>query len=170
MKTNLSALALLVSLCCSAHAAGILAGPISNPANGHIYYLLTEDNWTNSEMAAVALDGHLATINDAAEDAGVYSTFSSWGGIPRTMWIGLNDAAAEGTYVWVSGESTAYTHWGPGEPNNLGNEDFVCYFPPDYQYRETWNDCSWSSMINGLVEDSGANPTNCNPVLPGLVS
>src|SRR5213594_729280 len=48
--------------------AGILAGPIVNPLNGHSYYLLSQNTWSNAEAEAVALGGHLATIRNAAED------------------------------------------------------------------------------------------------------
>lgn len=41
--------------------AGVIAGPLTNPANGHLYYLLDADTWTNSEAQAVALGGHLVT-------------------------------------------------------------------------------------------------------------
>src|SRR5262249_40507834 len=44
-----------------------LAGPIRNPATGHDYYLLTESSWTDAEAQAVALGGHLVTINNAEE-------------------------------------------------------------------------------------------------------
>ena len=38
----------------AAHGAlGIIAGPITNAADGHIYYLLEAASWTNSEIAAV---------------------------------------------------------------------------------------------------------------------
>ena len=41
-------------------------------------------------------------------------------------WIGLTDEAVEGTYEWVTGESFAYSHWGPGEPQTIiGDEDYV---------------------------------------------
>ena len=42
----------------------VLSSPIVNPANGHIYYLLSQDDWTNSEAFSQTLGGHLATIND----------------------------------------------------------------------------------------------------------
>ena len=40
-------------------------------------------------------------------------------------WVGLEDFAIEGQFVWVSTqEPPQYTHWQPGEPNNaLGRED-----------------------------------------------
>ena len=47
--------------------AEVLAGPITNPANGHIYYLLAKTNWVWSEQQAKSMGGHLATIDDAAE-------------------------------------------------------------------------------------------------------
>jgi hypothetical protein len=62
MKTIL--LILFASLGLSTHA-GILAGPFVNPANGHSYYLLSQNTWSNAEAEAVSLGGHLATIRNA---------------------------------------------------------------------------------------------------------
>ena len=36
----------------------------TNAANGHTYHLLDVSNWTDAEAAAVALGGHLTTIDD----------------------------------------------------------------------------------------------------------
>jgi hypothetical protein len=105
----------------------ILAGPVLNPANGHYYYLLQTNTWTASEPQAVALGGHLATINDAAENSWVLNTFSLIGGVYRDLWIGLYDPAGDtntvpaqhGTnFVWTDGETATYRNWRSGEPNN----------------------------------------------------
>jgi hypothetical protein len=40
-------------------------------------------------------------------------------------WIGLNDRAAEDTFVWTDGSPVDFTQWGAGEPNNSGDEDCV---------------------------------------------
>jgi hypothetical protein len=105
---------------------GILAGPVVNPANGHGYYLLTESTWQAAEAEAGTLGGHLVTINDAAEQAWVFSTFGSYGGNHRSLWIGLSDAASEGTFVWASGEAVTFTYWLPGQPDsNTIGEDYV---------------------------------------------
>src|SRR5690242_5284696 len=99
--------------------ASIQAGPFTNPANGHEYYLLNPATWTASEAEAVTLGGHLVTINDAAENDYLLTTFLPL--VPQStgaLWTGFSDAVVEGTFTWVSGEPVTYTHFGPGEPNN----------------------------------------------------
>src|SRR6185436_14013113 len=101
------------------------SGPTINPANGHLYYLLSNGDWTDSEAFAQTLGGHLVTINDAAENAFVVANFSNFGAVQRSIWIGFSDAASEGNFVWASGESPAYNNWRPGEPNNYIDEDYA---------------------------------------------
>jgi Immunoglobulin I-set domain/Immunoglobulin domain/Regulator of chromosome condensation (RCC1) repeat len=95
-------------------APGILAGPITNSSNGHTYYLLEPASWTNAEAAAVALGGHLVTLNSRDENTWVYNTFSTYDGISRDLWIGLYipdpaDAPTNRTerlaqFKWISGQ------------------------------------------------------------------
>lgn len=106
--------------------AQLIGGPIINPGNGHAYFILDAGTWTALENESVTLGGHLATINDQAEQDFVWTQFGQFGGVDRHLWIGLSDAAIEGTYVWSSGEPLTYTNWGPGEPNHaFPSEDFV---------------------------------------------
>lgn len=105
--------------------------------NGHLYYLLTPASYVDAETQAVALGGHLATINDQAEHDWVWSTFvpvvpTSGDSRARGLWIGYTDSelfgASEGNWIWVSGESPTYTNWYPGEPNDSAvqmQEDFA---------------------------------------------
>jgi len=92
----------------SSSATSVLTGPIVNPANGHSYYLLEQDTWTNSEAFAQTLGGHMVTINDQAENDWLLATFGSE---EIQMWIGLNDASSEGFYVWADGQPTTYLNW-----------------------------------------------------------
>jgi lectin-like protein len=108
--------------------ATVLSGPMTNPANGHVYYLLDTASWTDSEAEALTLGGHLVTINNAAENDWVFDTFVPL--LPTdvfaTLWIGLNDAAQEGTFVWVSGEPVTFTNWSTNQPDNArGTEDYA---------------------------------------------
>jgi hypothetical protein len=135
----------------------VLAGPIVNPANGHIYYLLPEDTWTNSEAMAENLGGTLTIIDDQAENDWIYATFGYYGGLPRNLWIGCTDAAMEGTWVWVTGQPLTYSNWAAssGEPNNSGGgENCGQIFPPfEVAGRASlWNDIDCHAQINGVVE------------------
>src|SRR6185369_15166649 len=39
------------------------------------------------------------------------------------FWIGLSDAAEEGTFVWTSGAHVTFQSWHRGEPNNYEEEN-----------------------------------------------
>jgi hypothetical protein len=123
---NLVVTLLFTVLVQTATGANILLGPVVNPANNHLYYLLAPDTWTASQAQALTLGGNLVTINDAAENAWVYATF---GGVDRPLWLGLTDQAVEGTFTWISGAPVTYVNWSPGEPNNgsifVPEEDYV---------------------------------------------
>jgi len=128
----------------------ILAGPISNPANGHLYYLLSPSSWTEAEAFAKRnLHSDLVTINDAEENQWVYDTFfpmTPVGSADPQLWIGLNDAAVEGEMVWASGAPVNFTFWYPGEPSNTPNtdptgEDYTALRSPiDAPPLSSWND------------------------------
>ena len=145
----------------------VLAGPITNPANGHLYYLLSPSSWTEAEaFAKKKLRGDLATINDADENQWVYDTFfpmTPVGPADPQLWIGLNDATVEGDMVWASGESDDFTFWYPGEPNNTPNadptgEDHVAMRSPiDAPPLSSWNDLpndggGAKGFVYGVVE------------------
>jgi hypothetical protein len=118
-------------------SCNVIAGPFTNAANGHFYYLLSAATWSNSEARAVSYGGHLATIRDADENQWIVDTFTHYGGMDRPLWIGLTDRNAEGTFTWVSGEPVTYNKWNTasGEPNNSGGsgyeEDFAYIIQQD---------------------------------------
>ncbi len=135
----------------------ILAGPITNSANGHWYYLLNFTNWPAAERIAASLGGHLATINDATENQWVFDTFGRFGGIERPLWIGLNDSAQEGTWTWVSGEPVTYLNWSPNEPNGgssiFPDEDHVLMWYPSSGFPNgSWNDAPSNQLQYAVVE------------------
>jgi Lectin C-type domain len=144
MKTSLiRALAFVCCLSLQAVFAAPLSGPIVNPANGHTYYLLNQNTWTASEAEAITLGGHLATINNAAENQWIFNTFPQLTGVTQPeLWIGFNDLAVEGQFTWTSGEPVTFTFWFPGEPNNtLGLEDYtVIRNPLAAPPMGSWND------------------------------
>ena len=153
--------------------AAIIAGPITNSANGHHYYLLAESGWINAQAEAVSLDGNLTTINDAAEQQWVYSTFSKFGGVDRNLWIGLYDPDATNNatqraqrrteFQWVSGETSSYRNWSPVEPNNPQTTDpatpelYGHIWNPSDPNAGDWNNYRdlanvFGRSVNGVVE------------------
>src|ERR1051325_351421 len=90
----------------AAAAPPVVAGPIVNPTNGHSYYLVDRtNNWYDSEAAAGALGGHLATVNDSVKYQWIKTYITPVAGEGEPVWIGLNDVAVENNFVWVSGEA-----------------------------------------------------------------
>ena len=119
----------------------VIAGPVTNPANGHTYYLLSPSTWTKAEAEAIRFGGHLATIRNAAEDRWVLATLGSFS---RALWIGLNDRNKIRQYTWSSGEAVTYVNWSGGQPDNRpengGAELYVHIWPPAHECPGQWND------------------------------
>jgi hypothetical protein len=138
--------------------AAVLHGPVTNAANGHVYYLLTQNNWTASEAEAVQLGGHLVTINDLDENLWVTETFGEFGDVSRGLWIGLNDANQEGSFTWISGETPAFEYWRPQHPLDPdGSWDYVQIESPSGIYFGGWRTAPDSISdiglpMNGVVE------------------
>ena len=122
---------------------------VTNPANGHQYRTLQGVTWEEAEDQAVALGGHLVTINDEAEQLWINSEFA----YIDSTWLGLNDINQEGTWVWSSGQPVTYTNWDLNEPNDTGVGedgavlDFVRF--PETLY---WNDIFIGNTQWAIVE------------------
>lgn len=113
----------------------IISDPIVNPSNNHIYYLLEQSTWTESELKAVEMGGHLVTINDQAENDWVYDTFVPLTGLPDDhsygdLWIGLTDVWTEGIWQWVSGETSTFVNWTSIEPSGGYTENYAMIWGP----------------------------------------
>jgi hypothetical protein len=145
--------------------ADIIAGPITNPANGHDYYLLSPNTWTMSEAEAESLDGTLAVIKNSKEQEWVFSAFGAYGGTNRNLWIGLHRSFHGGPLVWVTGEKLDYADWAGGQPDDSGGvEDCVFMVSSNRPWglfpAGTWDDITDSAIIdgsapNGVVELPG---------------
>ena len=95
--------------------------------NDHYYAFTSRPaNWPGVEAEAVGYLGHLVSVNSAAEQTFIETAFLKGLNRLRPFFIGLNDVAIEGQYVWSTGEPLGFTNWAPGEPNNNGatGEDY----------------------------------------------
>lgn len=164
---------------CTAHAdPKIIAGPITNPGNGHDYYLLSPGTWMASEAAAENLDGTLATIRNAGEQEWVFSTFAACGGTNRNLWIGLHRVGPERTLEWATWEKADYSNWADGQPDDAGRaESFVFMASLDRPWgmpAGKWNDYTDAEIAGdplcGVVEVMGkANPKTLTETEKALI-
>ncbi|MDP3997793.1 MAG: lectin-like protein [Candidatus Andersenbacteria bacterium] len=175
MKRFLAIVVLGVLLSVDVAQAQYIGRIAENPVTGHTYYSIRDaDGWSGvywpvADYYARNLGGHLATINDAAENAWITRAFP---GEPY-LWIGLNDVEQEGRFAWSSGQSVTYTNWAPGEPNNYGgNEDYVRM--RNYTGAQSkWNDLGLTTQddpnwpIWGLVEVP-TQPSNTRVIMTAL--
>jgi hypothetical protein len=132
--------------------ADIIAGPITNPANGHDYYLLSPNSWTASEAEAEDLGGTLAIVRNADEQKWIYTKFGSNGNAKRSLWIGLHRKTPGGPFFWVDGSPVNYTNWWEGEPNNADGVETCVEMFGEIAAPGTWNDNMDAVLAYGVVE------------------
>jgi hypothetical protein len=111
---------LLLAALCAASPVLAQSSWVQSPVNGRWYRLTAPQGWLAAEAEAVREGGHLATIRSRDEHRWLVGQFGN-----RQMWIGLNDAALEGTFVWASGEPVTYTNWCAGQPDGGPGIDAV---------------------------------------------
>ncbi|MGB3421177.1 MAG: lectin-like protein, partial [Dolichospermum sp.] len=154
------------------------ATPPTYTYNGSTY-LLTEvsGTWEEAQAEAQSLGGNLVTINSQLEQDFLNNTFVG----TEELWIGLTDKVIEGQFQWASGETSTYTNWFPGQPDNGGpqGEDYVVM---NFGAAGQWNDYpnnlkplrgiieirQSSNPINGTNGNDTLNGTNGNDTLNGF--
>jgi hypothetical protein len=121
--------------------------------NGHFYYLSSKDlSWTEAQTYCESFGGHLAIINDAAENNFAWNLCNHEG-----FNFGLSDLEQEQVWKWVDGTlcrkvegniitDYGYNNWRIGEPNSCGGLDIngICIDESYAVFNDdgTWNDVS----------------------------
>lgn len=121
MKATAIVFALMVAACsmsAAAYTVSDVTGWLYNDATGHYYGLTPVLPWEDAEELAIMAGGHLVTLNNADENQWVHGNIVA--PLGTWAWLGFNDLAVEGAWVWASGEAVDYTDWySPREPNNV---------------------------------------------------
>ncbi len=144
--------ALLLGTGGSGGARADIPDVVLNPANGHYYkWVSGTTTWMNGKAGAETLGGYLATVTSSAEQAWLRQNIVPAG---QSACLGGTDETVEGTWAWITGEAWAYANWGGGEPNNVGNEDYLAMTGTG-----PWNDVVGSSGgMSGYVVEWNENP------------
>lgn len=164
---------LLVLMCSAANGAYSVGDYTWKAYDGHWYApTQTPANWSLALAEATSLtgvvggEGHLVTINDAAENAWLAFNFDGyWGyGDPKVfasqaLWIGYHDVP-NNSWVWESGEPVTYTnhigppHWGWEVPGIHGYIHTQSHFSPgtwnmNAQHDDPYDESMW---LYGIIE------------------
>ncbi|NBU71089.1 MAG: hypothetical protein EBS53_06495, partial [Bacteroidetes bacterium] len=79
--------------------------------NRQLYFATPSTNWDTANAYAVGMDGNLAKIDNASENATIDSQFG-------LAWIGAYRPSSGAGFQWTDGSGLSYSNWAPGEPNN----------------------------------------------------
>ena len=98
-------------------------------------YVSTRKSWPDARDDCTARGLQLAIVQDASEHTALAGLLSSRA--CRSAWIGASDSYIDGRWHWMDGSllanDSSYTHWGPGQPADPGNED--CLLMQGLQHR-----------------------------------
>ncbi|MAF10808.1 hypothetical protein CMK11_10180 [Candidatus Poribacteria bacterium] len=132
-------------------------------ATGNSYRVIDAGTWRDGQAKAADQGARLVTIDDAAEQRWLVSTF----GGTEPLWIGLTDAGSEGKWRWAGGEPASYTNWASREPNNMyaQGEHFVHM---NWLAPGKWNDlgpgsAEWRRVTRAIIERNGNITSNDQP-------
>ncbi len=154
MKTILAVSTVLLWAAVQVYA-GIIAGPITNPANGHDYYLLGPESWPTAEAEAENLGGTLAIIKNDAQQKWIFAKFGHDGDKERSLWIGLRRQWLTGPFVWLDGSRLDYANWCNGQPDNGGGTENCVHMWADVHGDGCWNDAVEGTSLCAVVEVPG---------------
>ena len=108
---------------------------------GHAYQFFKEVlDWQQARRRCEELGGHLAVITSTAENSFVAELAKKH--LPQMgamdgVWLGATEDQKEGEWRWTDGKPLDFTKWGPGQPNNKGNNEHYLLL---YLAESVWSD------------------------------
>ncbi|MFT4601176.1 MAG: hypothetical protein ACI857_001354 [Arenicella sp.] len=193
MKLIITSLAILAA--CSSQAQCITDSTnnvFTFTYDGKVYEIVKETkNWADAAACAVINGGALLEIDSQAEQDTIWSALESAGitnantvapdgGNASYVWIGGNDLATEGTWVWDGDDNGSavqfwqgtssgspvgglFNNWG-NEPDDFnGNQDNLGLALTDWPLgvEGQWNDLASTNLLYFVIE----HPVNSNTII-----
>lgn len=73
------------------------------------------------------------------------------------FWIGLNDRAREGKFVWSDGSRYNYSLWSKGEPNNYRKKEDCVVINYTKNNEGRWNDWNCAAKEKFICSRTGGS-------------
>jgi gliding motility-associated-like protein len=137
------------------------------PCALYFYNPNTTNNWNTAQSQAAAVGASLLSVCSQAENDAVWQAALA-AGVSGGLWIGFNDAASEGNWVWTDGSPCNFTNWNNGEPNNTTDP---CSFTGEdaaiiQMSNGKWNDVYAASICGSQAYASIIKVNLCPQVTP----
>ncbi|XP_038066037.1 alpha-N-acetylgalactosamine-specific lectin-like [Patiria miniata] len=95
--------------------------------------------------------GHLASIASAGENNLLLTLWKSARGTTSGgLWIGFNDLAGEGNYIWTDRSAPSYTGWADDQPDNHSGNEHCVHMREDGD--NAWNDIECGQSFSYLCK------------------
>ncbi len=117
-------------------------------ANGVSYCLNAREKTYAEAKRACAADGGMLAVLKTVEDNNHVKNAMAARVVGHRWWIGLTDAAEEGTWTWSSGAPFSWSNWQEEEPNDFNGENCVELFSDTF----TWNDRDCTLALPSICE------------------
>ena len=132
--------------------SSLMSGIIEVPIGGNFRFFNKHEyridniwqNWDSVRSKVLERGGDLAAINSAAEQSFIETNLLNG----PNYFIGLNDLAVEGSFVWSNQQTLGYSNWNAGEPNNWQGLEDVAMITSTGR----WNDVNPTSISRALQE------------------
>ncbi|XP_034052518.1 galactose-specific lectin nattectin-like [Gymnodraco acuticeps] len=94
------------------------------PFEDHCYmYKHAAKTWADAEVDCIALGGNLASIPNQEVYTFIRKIINTATNANEQTWIGGNDLAKEGVWMWSDGTKFVAKNWSPGQPDNKGSRN-----------------------------------------------
>lgn len=119
--------------------------------SGNSVYTFCRGNvsWAQAAQYAASMGGHLVVIDNAQEDAMLYSTImSAYGG---TAWTGGHANGAGNGWTWLNNNTMSYQNWGSSSARPTSSHTALA-IKGDYEGWFIYRDCANTYVDSFIVE------------------
>ena len=129
---------------------------------GHCYLEYTEEeDWCDAQSYCRSHGGYLVSIETESENNFIEGTFPD-----GSYWIGGNDLAVEGVYVWDSGNALTFANWNVYQPDSYTGDEDCLWANSDWR----WHDRKCHRPFKSICEKEPSNSLDAGSTTPPSVS